>query len=300
MTSDPAIRLGLALPQYGEHALPETVAPFARAAEEAGFTSLWVSDRVLTPVRPAVPYPGRSVEDPFPPGFLTFLDPLTVLTVAASATRTVALGTSTLNAPWYPPLLLARSLTSIDRLSGGRLEPGFGIGWMPEEYRAVGADFHRRGALLDEALDVLEAIWAGEEFSHSGPAWEIPLSRSGLRPARALGPPIHLGGFGAAALRRVGRRAAGWVGFTAPPAVLDPLWDVARRAAREAGRDPDALRRHLRHNVTEGEDDATTAAAVRAALAWGADSVLLDHQHVTRRPDESLERALRVLDILRG
>ncbi|MQT05542.1 LLM class flavin-dependent oxidoreductase, partial [Streptomyces jumonjinensis] len=138
------MHIGMALPQYGTHARPELIAGFARDAEDAGFDALWVGDRALTPVAPSDVYPGYSPENPYPPGFTTFLDPVTVLTVAATATERVRLGTSTLTAPWYPPLLLARSLASLDRISGGRLVAGLGIGWMRDEYTAVNADFTRR------------------------------------------------------------------------------------------------------------------------------------------------------------
>ncbi|MEV0503534.1 LLM class flavin-dependent oxidoreductase, partial [Streptomyces spectabilis] len=176
------MHIGIALPQYGTHARAESIAPFARDAEAAGFDSLWVGDRSLTPVAPSDLYPGHTPENPYPAEYKTFMDPLTVLTVAAAATGRVRLGTSTLNAPWYPPLLLARSLTTLDRVSGGRLDVGLGIGWLRDEYTAVNADFGKRGARLDEILDVFAGMWTEETFEHEGPHWRIPRSYVGLRP----------------------------------------------------------------------------------------------------------------------
>ncbi|QDY76622.1 TIGR03619 family F420-dependent LLM class oxidoreductase [Streptomyces qinzhouensis] len=293
------MRTGIALPQYGTHARPELIAGFARDAEEAGFDSLWVGDRALTPVAPSDLYPGCTPENPYPPGFTTFLDPVTVLTVAATATRRVRLGTSTLNAPWYPPLLLARTLTSLDRISGGRLDTGLGIGWMRDEYTAVNADFTRRGRLLDEILDILHGYWTEETFAHTGPNWTIPLSHVGLRPAQSP-PPVLLGGFSAAAMRRVGRRADGWAGIALPGRSATGLWDIARRAAEEAGRDPDTLRRHIRHNVAPGAGDEDVARQLAEVRDAGADSCFLDFHHVTSGPDEALERGIGVLSLLRA
>ncbi|MFJ8232382.1 TIGR03619 family F420-dependent LLM class oxidoreductase [Streptomyces sp. NPDC094448] len=293
------MRTGIALPQYGTHARPELIAGFARDAEEAGFDGLWVGDRALTPVAPSDLYPGFSKENPYPPGFTTFLDPVTVLTVAATATQRVRLGTSTLNAPWYPPLLLARALTSLDRISGGRLDAGLGIGWMRDEYTAVNADFTRRGLLLDEILDILHGYWTEETFAHQGPQWTIPPSHVGLRPAQSP-PPVLLGGFSAATMRRIGRRADGWAGIATPGRTGSGLWDLARRAAEEAGRDPDALQRHLRHNVEPGARDEDLARNLAEFRDSGADSCFLDFHHVTSGPDEALERGVEVLSLLRA
>ncbi|MFD0419072.1 TIGR03619 family F420-dependent LLM class oxidoreductase [Streptomyces sp. NPDC127108] len=293
------MHIGIALPQYGTHARAEVIASFARDAEAAGFDSLWVGDRSLTPVEPSDLYPGHTPEHPYPAEYKTFLDPLVVLTVAATATTRVRLGTSTLNAPWYPPLLLARSLTSLDRVSGGRLDAGLGIGWLRDEYTAVNADFGRRGARLEEILDVLEGIWAREVFGHKGEHWEIPRSYVGLRPAQRSGPPLYLGGFSPAAMARVGRRAAGWVGVSLPAEAQAGLWGIARRAAEEAGRDPDALRRQIRHNPRPGATEEEIAAVLRGVRDTGAESSFVDLQQCVREPMEALELGSAVLERVR-
>ncbi|GLF99892.1 TIGR03619 family F420-dependent LLM class oxidoreductase [Streptomyces yaizuensis] len=294
------MRTGIALPQYGSHARMAAVAGFARDAEAAGFDSLWVGDRALTPVAPSDLYPGHTPEDPYPPEFRTFLDPLTVLTVAAAATSRARLGTSTLNAPWYPPLLLARSLTTLDRLSDGRLDVGLGVGWLRDEYTAVNADFSRRGARLDEILDILHGIWTEDTFGHQGPHWTIPRSYVGLRPVQQSGPPVYLGGFSRAAMERVGRRAQGWVGIVAPSEAAAALWQVARSAADRAGRDPDALRRHLRYNPPPGSTEHSIADVLTSARTSGADSCFIDLQRCVREPDEALDVGIRALELFRA
>ncbi|MEU9006581.1 TIGR03619 family F420-dependent LLM class oxidoreductase [Streptomyces sp. NPDC048551] len=294
------MEIGIALPQYGTHARADRIAGFARDAEGAGFDSLWVGDRSLAPVEPSDLYPGHTEQDPYPPEYRTFLDPLTVLTVAAAATTRARLGTSTLNAPWYPPLLLARSLTSLDRVSGGRLDAGFGIGWLRDEYTAVNAEFTRRGERLEEILDILLGLWTQEEFEHAGPHWRIPRAHVGLRPLQRPHPPVYLGGFSAAAMRRIGRRADGWVGTVLPPEVLGGLWATAVRAAEEAGRDPGALRRNIRFNAEPGTSYERIAKVLAGIRDTGADSCFIDLQRCVREPDEALELGVRALELVRA
>src|SRR5690348_5693220 len=122
------MRYGIGLPQVGHLADPDAVRAVAIAAEAAGLSSLWAMDRLLAPLDPRTPYPAT------PDGVLpieqhTVLDPLGLLTLAASVTTRVRLGTSVLVAPWYAPALLARSLTTLDLISRGRLTVGLGLGW---------------------------------------------------------------------------------------------------------------------------------------------------------------------------
>ncbi|MFB7055384.1 TIGR03619 family F420-dependent LLM class oxidoreductase [Streptomyces vinaceus] len=293
------MKIGISLPQYGSHARALAIAGFARDAEAAGFDSLWVGDRSLTPVAPSDVYPGHPSEIPYPPQYKTFLDPLAVLTVAATATSSVRLGTSTLNAPWYPPLLLARSLTSLDQLSNGRLDAGLGIGWLRDEYTAVNVDFSRRGALMEEILDILSGIWTEETFDHEGPQWSIPRAFVGLRPVQSPGPRLLLGGFSSAAMRRVGRRADGWAGAALPPEIHTDLWAIARRAAEDAGRDPDALHQVIRHNPGPGDSAEDMAAVLRGVRDLGADGAFLDLQQCVDEPDHALAVGADVLDRIR-
>jgi probable F420-dependent oxidoreductase len=199
--------LGFAVPQFGQSAHGD-LARFAAEAERLGADSLWVGDRLLSAVNPSVGYGGM---DTIPEQFRTNLDPFIALTVAATVTSRVRLGSSVFVAPWYPPVQLARQLTSIDVISGGRLVPGFGIGWSPEEYEAAGAPFSRRGAQMDEVLDTLDELWTTNPVSHDGARWSVPESWVDLKPVQRPRPPIYLGAFTPAGLRRIGQRADGWM-----------------------------------------------------------------------------------------
>ena len=294
------MHLGLAVPQYGAFARPDAIRRVARAAEEMGFHSLWVGDRILTPVRPRDRYPSR--DGGMPEQYRTFLDPLTVLTVAAEATERVRLGTSTLNALWYPPVVMARTLTTLDLVSGGRLDVGIGLGWARDEYQAAGVPWEGRGRRLEEWLDVVEAVWAGNPVAHEGPHYAVPESHIAPKPVQRPHPPLLLAGFSPRSLARVGRRADGWLPVAMPLPALARAWRAIQEAAEAAGRDPARLRRPLRINATlvsEPTDGgrpghgtvAQLADYVLAAAAEGVSEVFVDLQQTTTEVDEMLEHA---------
>ncbi|GGM23051.1 LLM class F420-dependent oxidoreductase [Streptomyces fumigatiscleroticus] len=240
------MRLGLALPTFGPDAGPEGILRVCRTAEDAGYDSLWTGDRVLAPLVPGAPYPSGDGE--MPRVYENHMDPLVALTFAASHTTRVRLGTSTLNGLWQPPIMLARSLTTLDLLSQGRLIVGLGLGWMPDEYTAVSVPFKGRGARLDETLDVLEEYWASDVFAHEGPLFTIPETVVGLKPRQRPGPPVLLAAFTPSGLRRIGRRFGGWLPVAMPLPQLLGMWDVILKEAAAAERDPSALRMALRVN----------------------------------------------------
>ena len=294
-----AVVLGFAVPQFGASAALAVgeLARFASTAEQLGADSLWVGDRLLAAVNPSVGYVGT---DTVPEQFRTNLDPFIALTVAATATTTARLGSSVFVAPWYPPVQLARQLTSIDVISGGRLLPGFGIGWSPEEYRAAGAPFRRRGEQLDELLDTLDSLWTANPVRHEGQRWTIPESWVNLKPAQRPHPPIYLGAFTPAGLARIGRRADGWMaGVNVPENVsLDMLsWQrqTIDDAARAAGRDPSQIHAYVRVNVAEGTPVDKVADAVALLADNGYPDAFVDLQYVATDTDAHLQWVERLL-----
>jgi len=285
------MRVGVALPQFGAAAQAAgDLAGFAAAAEELGAASLWVGDRLLAPVHPTVSYPGR---DGIPEQFRAALDPFTVLAVAAVATRSATLGASVLVAPWYPPALLARQLTSLDVVSRGRLLPGLGIGWSPEEYEAANSPWSRRGAALDEMLDALSALWSSDPVEHRGERWSVPEAHVSLKPVQHPHPALYLGGGSAAALRRIGRRADGWLPTVVVPHRVDPAALARQRglidaAAQEAGRDPARIGTVVRVNVAPGSTPDQVGDAVRRLADTGHGEAFVDLLYVTDSHAEAL------------
>ncbi len=201
-------RVGLALAQCGPFADPAAVIDMAAKAERSGFASLWVMDRVLAPLEPRTPYPA-SMDGELPAEQYSVLDPFVALTLAATATERIRLGTSVLVAPWYSPLLLARTLTAIDLASHGRLSVGLGLGWSVDEYDAVCAPLDHRGGRLDEIIDVLEAIWADGVTHVDGERYEIVPSEILPKPCQRPRPPLLARGLHAVRARpgrEAGRR----------------------------------------------------------------------------------------------
>ncbi|MFD9907141.1 TIGR03619 family F420-dependent LLM class oxidoreductase [Streptomyces sp. NPDC059063] len=304
------MRVGFSVPQFGAFADPELVPRLSRALEYMGYDSLWVGDRILGPVEPSDPYPGG--DGTMPEQYVTHLDPLVALTLAATATERVRLGSSTLNALWQSPVLLARTLTTLDLTSKGRLDVGIGLGWLRDEYTAVGVPWERRGDRLEETLDVLETVWTSETVRHQGRLWNVPASRILPKPAQRPRPPVLLGGFSPASLERVGRRGDGWLAAAMPLPYLTGLWGQALRAAEQAGRAPSRLRMVVRANPTitaSPADPAQTFARgtvgqvcdyLRSAVDAGADEVFVDAQLTASSPGEFLDLAQEFISNLRA
>lgn len=271
---DPAPALGFGLPVSGAWATPDNVTWFARRAEELGYRSLWTFQRVLAPV-------GAELD----PQYRAVLDPVVALAFAAAATQRVRLGTAVLNAPFYPPAVLAKELTTLDVLSGGRLDVGLGTGWVPEEFTAAGVAMQRRGARVDEFIGCLRALWGPDPVEFHGEFYDVPASRVDPKPVQQS-PPILLGGSARPALRRAGRLADGWISASRHDLTrIGEAIGTVRAAAAEAGRDPDALRMVVR-GVLRLDEDVRDEHGVRAPLtgnraAVGGDLALLAEQGVT-------------------
>ncbi|MGW3420113.1 TIGR03619 family F420-dependent LLM class oxidoreductase [Streptomyces phaeochromogenes] len=297
------MKIGFALPQFHRQAQGiARTAEFAREAENAGAASLWVGDRNLAAVNPKVGYGGQG--NSIPAELNTAADPFVLLAIAASATERVLLGTHVLIAPLYPPVQLARSLTSIDVISDGRLLPGFGIGWSPEEYEAAGSDFTRRGARMNELLDALDAIWTTDPAQYSGELISVPSHHSPLKPARRPRPPFYLGAMSERALRRIAERGDGWLPLVVVPSYVDIDGLVNQRTAidhlaREAGRDPSAIDAVLRVNIDAGTSTQEVADTIKAVHErTGIDHFMVDSMYAVHSVDESLAVATELIALV--
>jgi probable F420-dependent oxidoreductase len=224
--------LGFGLPVAGSWATPGTMRDVARRAEDLGYASLWTFQRVLNPVDADLDPPHRSVHDAVVP--LAFI---------AGHTERIRLGTATVCAPFTPPAVLAKALTSLDVLCDGRLTVGLGMGWLPQEYAAAGVPFERRGARMDEYLRCLSALWTQDPVEFTGEFYTVPRSHVSPPPVQRPHPPVLLGGAAAPALRRAGRLAQGWISSSRQDLTrIGASVELVRDGAREAGRDPDAVR----------------------------------------------------------
>jgi probable F420-dependent oxidoreductase len=269
------MQIGFGAPVAGAWATPGYLTAFARRAEDAGYASLWSFQRLLVPE-------GSEME----PVYQSVLDPMVALGYVAASTARIRLGVAVVNLPFVPPTVLAKQASTVDVLSGGRLDLGLGIGWMPEEFAATGASTARRGARTEEYLAVLRTLWADQVSSFDGEFYTIPAGRQDPRPVQRPGPPLLLGGMSRPAMERAGRIADGWI--TSSRADLSEISEavaVIREAASAAGRDPDAVRIVCRGVVLAGEE-ATGPDGGRRLLSGGfgqirEDAAWLGEQGVT-------------------
>lgn len=259
------MKLGLGLPVSGAWATPEMIATIATEAEKAGYASLWSFQRLLIPE-------GADMAA----NYLSVLDPMAPLAFAAALTRTIRLGVAVINIPFVSPAYLAKQAATIDVLSNGRHDLGLGIGWMPEEFALTGAEMARRGARMEEYVQVLRALWGPQPTRFDGDFYQVPQGSTAPPPARLGGPPILIGGLARAALERVGRIGDGWV--TSSRTDLSKIGEsitIIREAAAAAGRDPSSLRVVCRGVVRAGAEARTD----------GGERILLSGSPLTIRED---------------
>ena len=298
------MKLGFAIPIVGPAVSSAAgLSAFCRGLEDLGYDTLWVGDRLVTPVDMHSTYPGK--EQPYPPQMTRYLDPVLLWTVAATATSRVRLNASTLSTFYYEPPHLARLLTTLDVLSDGRLDVGVGIGWMKDEHDiARGADWRRRGQMLDDLLAFLHEWWTSTPVSWDSEFFSLPPVHADLRPVQAGGPPIWIGGASEAAMRRVGRSGVGWLGVEGPaPAAsissqdegAGRLWSIARQAAQDAGRDPGALKTAIRINLEAGTSADSLADKLKRFAESGADEAFVDAFALFPGLDQMLDFASQVI-----
>ncbi|QBJ89581.1 TIGR03619 family F420-dependent LLM class oxidoreductase [Streptomyces seoulensis] len=227
-------RLGLGLPQMRQYDLGRDVPDVARAAEEIGYDSLWVFERALVP-EPATQGLYGIPGVPWPDYYRGVADPLVTLTLAATATSRAELGSSVLVAPLHLPFQLAKSLATLDAVSGGRVIAGFGTGWSLDEYAAAGVlPFEERGTALDEVIAVCRAVWGPDPVVHHGKTTDIASAIVGPKPVRPI--PVLLAAANRRAMRRLVERADGWLPGAYGPEQLAAQWRDLRELAEEAGR----------------------------------------------------------------
>ena len=280
------MKFGIAFANTGSFTAPRDAAHLAQAAEAAGFESIWTVDHVVVPGGYQSRYPynptGRipSGEDtPFP-------DPLIWLAYVAHATSTLRLGTAILIVPQRNPLILAKELATLDHLSGGRVILGAGVGWLKEEFEALGVPFQGRGHRSEEAIAAMRALWSQERASYDGST--ISFRDCYLRPQPPNGTiPVHVGGHSDAAARRAGRIGDGYFPFGVARDKVAPLFDLMRWSAEEAGRDPSAIELTFDTYVISGEE---AREEVKNLRALGADRVIIPAAMFAADPERLLAR----------
>jgi probable F420-dependent oxidoreductase len=234
------MRVGLAAIGIGPGAQPAVLRAIATSAEATGFASLWAGEHVILVDRQTSRYPYAEDGQLAVPSGADWLDPLIALSIAAAVTQTIRVATGVLLLPEHNPLLVAKQAASLDRLSGGRVALGVGIGWSAEEFAALGVPFARRSARTAEYVAAMRRLWADDVATYSGEFVSFDAVRCYPKPDAGQ-IPILLGGNSDAALARVARWGDGWYGFNLSPTETAERIQVLRRLCAEHGRDPSEL-----------------------------------------------------------
>lgn len=276
-----------------------TLAKIARAAEDAGLESVWVPHHDVIPGsrKSVYPYQQSKTERAFAPG-VQWLDPLVALGALAAVTERIRLGTAVVILPQRNPIVWATEVASLDQISGGRVELGIGVGWMAEEFRALGANFADRGAATDEYVEAMRLLWrSNEPCSYHGKHLSFDDIVNTCRPVDGS-VPIWVGGHTNPALRRAARLAEGWHGFEASVDDVRGYREKLEKHCADAGRDIATLRMAVHRNIAppfEATNYLPERPVIEAADAkktleeyteLGIDLMVLDLHYM---PDEMLK-----------
>ena len=267
-----SVHFGLALRNFvGPGATPdvEGLLAYAERAEELGFESLWVWDHILLGVEPAFP----------------ILESLTVLAAIAARTNRIKLGTGVLVMPMRNPLVLAKVLATIDRISNGRLILGTASGWYAREFDAAGVSFKRRGAIFERNLELVLRLWT--EHSVTTEVDNLNFRNATLlpKPLQNPRPPVLIGGYADVVLRRVARLADGWLTYFYTPEGFKNSWNKILAYASEYGRDPKQLRATNELAIYVGPPAEEADATLREWLTTEWD--------ISRGSDSTIDHAIR-------
>lgn len=279
------MRYGIVFANTGPLGTAEGAVALAEACDAHGVESVWTVEHVLVPGAYESEYPYSSTgkmpgseDSPIP-------DPLIWLTWVAANSSKVRLGTGVLILPQRNPAVLAKEVATLDALSKGRVELGIGVGWLEEEFDALGVPFDRRGQRTDEYIAALREMWTTEETSFAGEFvnWERVMS---FPKPHDGSPPVVVGGHSHAAARRAGRLGDGF--FPGRQEILGELIETMRTTAESAGRDPDAI------EITTGA--AMTPEKRQALVELGVSRMVFPPPAFT--PDEIGPAIERTLDFL--
>ncbi len=211
------MRVGLFLPSVSPAATPEFLTAYARAAEDAGFASIWIGEHVVFLDEYASQYPYADDGRLSLPTGAGMLELFTTLTYLAAVTERIRLGTAVCLVPQRNPVYTAKEVATVDWLSGGRIDFGIGIGWLREEFEVLDAPFPARANRTRDYVRVMHTCWRDEVSAYDGEYYHLPPCRMYPKPVQTPNPPVYFGGETDAALQRVAALGDGWHGFNHRP-----------------------------------------------------------------------------------
>jgi probable F420-dependent oxidoreductase len=275
------VKFGIAFANILTFAEEPGLSQLARTAEQAGFESLWTVEHVVYPDDYGSAYPYDSSGKMAMTPDTSLPDPLVWLTWVGAVTETIRLATGILILPQRNPVVLAKEVATIDHLTGGRVELGIGVGWLREEFDALGIPFERRGARTDEYIEAMRALWDADHTEYHGDF--VDFAGVSVNPKPANGRvPITVGGHSRAAAERAGRLGDG---FFPGKGDIAELGDIVRQTAADCGRDPERI------EITFGDErifGSDPVAAVEELAAAGVDRVIVPSLMFLADPEASL------------
>lgn len=291
------MKLSVEFPSIAFREGPDAVVRMAQAIEEIGYDEIAVFDHVV------MGWPTDAREAPRYPTRMPVLEPLVLLGFAAAVTSRIGLSTEVLVLPQRQAVLVAKQVSTIDTLSGGRMRLGVGVGWQECEFDALGLGWQDRGRRMDEAIDVLRSCWADEQIDYVGDHHRLDAIAMDPKPPQGGRLPIWVGGDAPVAHRRAGRLGDGWMGTTGvPDDVIRAGVATIRQTAESCGRDPDAIGLQLMLALPPtddagksfyGDSDAVLrrAEVVRSmGFHWAAVNATAIYQSGARSVDAMIER----------
>ena len=288
------MKLGLAFANTGPFAEAEGVVQMAVAAEQAGVESVWTVEHVIWPSNYDSEYPysptGKMPGDKTSP----IPDPLVWLSFVAAHTSKLQLGTGIVILPERNPLVFAKEVATLDRLSKGRMQLGIGVGWLEEEFDALGISWARRGARTDEYVHAMRELWAGDDASYDGEFVSFDNVSSNPKPDGGT-VPFVIGGHSSAAAKRAGRLGDGFFPGKGSVAELTEMIDIVHQTAAEHDRDPDAIEITAAHPGLFGDDPVAAAqelASIGVSRTIAPAFMLLGSEGVEAKATELAEKII--------
>ncbi|MFZ0567171.1 MAG: TIGR03619 family F420-dependent LLM class oxidoreductase [Nitrososphaeraceae archaeon] len=279
------MKVGITLPQAGEQSTTANIIRTAKTAEDEGFDSLWVFERLLWPISPQTPYVATP-DGSLPVEYQRVFDPLETLTFVAAKTNKITLGTSVIDILFHNPVVLARRFATLDVLSGGRTIAGLGIGWSKDEYQVSNIPFENKGKRADEFIQALKKIWTEDVVEFKGNYYNIPASKIGPKPIQKPHIPIFMGGFSPNTFKRIINYSTnGWLGLIVGPLeYLENTIKSMNEMASKANNDPNEFKTILLTypNIVESKNEQLTNESQRFPLTGTIDQIGNDIKRIKK------------------
>ena len=279
------MKVGITLPQAGEQSTTGNIVRTAKTAEDEGFDSLWVFERLLWPISPQTPYVATP-DGSLPVEYQRVFDPLETLTFVAAKTNKITLGTSVIDILFHNPVVLARRFATLDVLSGGRAIAGLGIGWSKDEYQVSNIAFENKGKRANEFIQALKKIWTEDIVEFKGNYYNIPPSKIGPKPIQKPHIPIFMGGFSPNTFKRIINYSTnGWLGLIVGPLeYLENTIKSMNEMASKANKDPNEFKTILLTypNIVESKNEQLTNESQRFPLTGTIDQIGNDIERIKK------------------